>query len=244
MQSIEWSPSGFGLARLREGQVAISRARLAHLRDDRGAESLARDALRILRAAIDNLDDLPEQLDAHFSLDHAGLWVRKTFGCWLAQDEKGYWRTCPVDLGHQRWGMSPGMTNVVRTCMVCGRDPRACRHVAGRTYNAPALRIDGYCNVCGTENPCAHAAGDIHTIVCTRHINSAEVQEISLVRRPANTAARIGSIGVSTKELEVSLGADGWLPGMPVSCDRCLHPCNGLLELSEPTNAASVDPAA
>lgn len=34
--------------------------------------------------------------------------------------------------------------------------------------------------------------------------------------------------------LKRSLGPAGWRPGMPVSCDICLQPCAGLLELGAP----------
>lgn len=234
MRSTEWSPSGFGLARLRDGQRGVARARLAAFRGDDGAEALAREALVQLRAAVDNLDDLPEQVEAHYELDRSGRWVRETFGCWLEQDERGYWRTCPVDLGHQRWGMSPGMANVERVCMVCGEDPRRCRHVAGRASDAPAKRIEGYCNVCGTKDSCDHVEGEVYEVLCSRLITKAEIGEISVVRRPANTAARIHKEGVSTEQLQRSLGPEGWRPGMPVSCDICLVPCEGLRELGEP----------
>lgn len=230
-------PSSFGLAHLARGQDAMSHARLAQFRGDPDAEAQAREALVALRAAVDNLDDLPEQFDAHYALDQAGRWVRETFGCSLAQDDKGYARTCPVDLGHHRMGMSVGAVNTVRICMICGEDPRACRHVAGRTYDAPAKRIRGRCNVCN-EEACDHAPGEPYPILCTRLITHVDVQEISLVRRPANTAARVFKIGVPTRELEDALGPDGWLPGMPVRCDRCLSPCDGLQEIPEPTAGA------
>ena len=70
--------------------------------------------------------------------------------------------------------------------------------------------------------------------------------EISLVRRPANTAARIYWEAVSTAQLKRSLGPAGWRSGMPVSCDICLQPCGGLLELGEPDVAveAEASPAA
>ena len=241
MRSIEWSPSEFGLARLREGQLAMSRARLATFRDDPDAELLARNALSVLRAAVDGLDDLPEQFDAHYELDRAGRWVRETFGCSLEQDGRGYWRSCPVDLGHQRWGMSPGMTNVERICMVCGQDTRLCRHIAGRIYEAATQRIHGYCNVCGSQEECDDTPGELAEVVCSRLITKADIGEISLVRRPAQTAARIMREGVGIEELERTLGPDGWRPGMTVSCDICLQPCGGLREIREPEIDLALD---
>lgn len=209
----------------------MCQARLAYLRGDPTAQPTAREALTFLRAAVDNLDDQREQLDAHFGLDQAGRWVRATFGCSLEQDEKGYSRTCPVDLGHERWGSSIGADNAVRICMVCGQDARLCRHVAGRIYDARAQRIDGGCNVCGSIDACDHKPGETYPIVCSRLITKVDLREISIVSRPADTGARFFKISVSTEALRASLGPDGWEPGMPVSCDRCLHPCGGLLEL-------------
>lgn len=90
--------------------------------------------------------------------------------------------------------------------------------------------------------PCDHIEGTIHEIVCSRLITKADIGEISLVRRPANTAARIYREGVAIEQLKRSLGPDGWQPGMPVSSDICLQPCGGLRELGEPEVA--VDPEA
>jgi hypothetical protein len=239
-RSTDSSPSAPGLRKLRAGQVAIAQARMAHTLGTPDAESKARQALATLRSALDHLDDLPEQLDAHLALDAAGLWVRKTFGCTLHQDERGYHQTCPVALGHQRWGSSIGTRDSVAICMICGQDARLCRsHVAGRQYRAPVKRIHDYCNVCGITDPCDHAEGTIMDISCWRLVTKVDLLEVSVVSRPAQPDARITSVDVPTSEIAEALGSQGWEPGMPVDCDRCLQPCGGLLEL--PRRPGAVD---
>ena len=95
----------------------MARARLeAVVGDRKEAERFARSALADYRAAMDWTEDTPEFEVAHFRLDEAGRWVRETFGCWLTRNGTSYQRTCPVDLAHDRIGLSPGLRNVIREC--------------------------------------------------------------------------------------------------------------------------------
>lgn len=48
--------------------------------------------------------------------------------------------------------------------------------------------------------------------------------------RPANPDARLTALPVSTRDLSAVLGPL-WKLGMPVNCDRCLTPCNGVEEI-------------
>ena len=193
------------------------------------AEPMARGALAQFRAAMNWLEDTPEFEVAHLRLDEAGRWIRETFGCWLTREGTRYSRTCPADLAHTRIGMSPGMRNVVRACTVCGRDPRLCRHIKGRTYPAVRRIVAGHCNLCD-ETACAHQDGEPGEVYCGHWIVSADLDEISLVPRPAQPMARIDSVGVPLGELAVTFGPRGWRPGMDVSCNRCLTACHGVRE--------------
>jgi hypothetical protein len=215
---------------LRRGQVLMTRARLeVFMGDPRSAESAARDALTQFRAAMNWLEDTPEFEVAHYWLDEAGRWTRTTFGCWLTRDGTKYSRTCLADLAHARVGMSVGMKNVIRECSVCGEEPRTCRHIRGRTYVTTRRMIGHRCNVCGLES-CAHVDGETGEALCTHLITSAELDEVSLVARPAQPMARIQSMSVSIEEIKAALAGSPWRPGMDVSCDRCLTPCGGVTD--------------
>lgn len=82
------------------------------------------------------------------SLDHEPFWaeyranfvklekyIHDTFGC-LVGKKDGYWavfcgRICR-ELG--LYGLSPGMTMRLE-CSICGKDPIACKHIAGEIYD-------------------------------------------------------------------------------------------------------------
>lgn len=219
-----------GALYMQRGQDGMTSAHLqVALGEAQEAERLARGALADFRGAMNWLEDTPDFDVAHILLDEAGRWIRETFGCWLQRESTTYSRTCPADLAHIRIGFSPGMTNVVRECTVCGQDPRHCRHIKGRTYPAVCRIVGGDCNLCGAE-VCDHQDGEPGDVVCTHWIVSCEVIEISLVPRPAQPMARIHKESMSLKELADSLGP-GWVPGMDVSCDRCLRVCLGVHEV-------------
>lgn len=221
-----------GEARLRRGQENMARARLqVFMGNEATAEPVARAALADFAGAMNWLEDMPEFEVAHYRLDEAGRWVRETFGCWLKHGGTGYTRTCPADLAHLRVGNSPGMTNIVRECSVCGQDPRSptCRHIKGRAYSATRRLIGDRCNLCDRKD-CDHEDGEAGVVVCGHLIVSADLVEISLVPRPAQPMARIGEVDVDVGLLEALLGPRGWAPGMEVSCDKCLSACHGVRE--------------
>lgn len=167
-------------------------------------ERKGREGLALLRSAVDWLEGTDHFDRAHRALDQAGLQVRSKFGCHLTFERaKGYSQTCPVALAHSRVGMSAGFIVEQAECSICGRDPEGCAHITGQRY--------------GDEG-------------CVRVITKASLLEVSLVSRPNQPDARIHSISVSRSELEVALGPS-FRYGMPVSCDRCLGECDGMIEL-------------
>ena len=222
-----------GMARLVRGQQAMARARLQVLLGRLGvAEPLARGALVDFAGAMNWLEDTPEFEVAHYRLDEGGRWVRERFGCWLERDGEQYYRTCPADLAHTRIGLSPGMSNVIRECSVCGLDPRLCRHVKGMVYEAPRRLIGGRCNVCGLAS-CGHYDGELGQVPCSHLITKVDLDEVSLVPRPAQPMARLGRVKVDRRDLEAHVGPRGWRPGMDVSCDKCLSACHGVHEVRQ-----------
>jgi len=196
----------YGLIKLRDAQAHIASAERLLQRGDRGeAEGVARGALELFRSAMNWLEDTDEFERAHKLTDLAGAYVRRTFGCWLHQEGASYSQRCPVALAHNRAGMSVACVVEKSECSICGEDPNDCTHIAGREYN------------------------ESH---CYRLITQADILEISLVRRPRQPDARITSLSVGVEELQEELGPR-WRPGMAVSCDRCLLPCEGVHEIPE-----------
>lgn len=186
--------------RLRAAERAFKHARFLSLNDLGDAEPAAREAMVTARSALDWLEDAPHFEAAHELVHRIGRFVRSTWGCWLSQDDQGYWRECPADLAHIRAGMSPGMVIGASECSICGQHPRECEHITGREY-------DGQ--------------------VCHRVITEVrEILEISLVARPAQPDARIQRVSVGVNGLKRALGPD-WKPGTRVSCDKCLGECDG-----------------
>ena len=194
-----------GLDKLADGSQTLDAALLQFEEGDspRDSERQARNALSILRSAVDWLEDTEHFEHAHQVLDEAGRRVRLAFGCYLTFDqERGYGRTCPVDLAHNRVGMSPTMILEKVECTICGADPEDCSHIGGQSY------------------------GDK---VCGRLVKKARILEVSLVSRPNQPDARIHYISVPYSDLQELLGSE-FQYGMTVSCDKCLQDCIGMNE--------------
>lgn len=185
------------------GRRAIKHARYVLIVDGATpeAESKARDALRLLRSAMDWLEDTERFEAAHEELDHAGRFTRETFGCTFTFENGSYWQECPVALAHVRVGISPAIVIGRVECSICHGDPEDCPHITGRMYEGER---------------------------CIRNINEIkEFLEVSFVARPAQPDARIMRQSVDTNGLIAFLGA-GFEVGMPVNCDRCQSPCDGV----------------
>jgi hypothetical protein len=179
------------------------------------AEAIARDALKLYASAMNWLEDTEDFDHAHGEMHAAGRWVRETFGCELHQDGDRYEQRCPVALSHKRLGVSPEIIVRFAKCSICGNDAQQCEHIAGRAYNGER---------------------------CYRILENIEVVALTLVSRPAQPDARLlGYLPIAVEDLRQVLPSR-WIPGMPVSCDRCLSPCPGVepatLTHAEPTRVA------
>lgn len=203
--------SNKGRELLRKGKRAISQSRYLAFNDERleEAESIGREALKTLRSAMNWLEDTDDFQVAHVVIDNAGRFIRETFGCQFVYEDDRYFNICPVSLSHNRTGFSPGY--VVRSveCSICRLDPENCEHITGRVY--------------GQET-------------CHRIVTAGEILEVSIVARPRTPDARIEKMSISMQDLERRL-PPGWRPGIPVNCDFCLTPCQGIADpfLSDPT---------
>ena len=197
------------------------------------AEELARRSLKLYRSALDWAEDTDLEDEAHQAMDDAGRWVCETFGCHLERSGDEYFRTCPVDLGHNRIGFSIGGRAARRICSLCGEDVSECEHLPHTSYLVPGGPADlGWCRVC-LEEECEHNPEARYSASVVSRIVELEIEEISLVSRPAHPEARIHRLSVDSAELREALGPD-FVPGMEVRCHKCLDPCGGLIRHNLP----------
>lgn len=167
------------------------------------AEEQLRASIVALRSAMNRLEGKDAFEEAHQLLDEAGAFARNnaTNGCHLHYDGSTYFQRCPVALAHNRVAFSPTMLVREADCSICRADLNACSHVPGLTY-------DG--------------------IECHQIIRNFDVLDVFLVGLPAQPDARIQAISIETPRLAESLGEE-FYPGIPVLCDRCLSPCDGIV---------------
>lgn len=204
-----------GIERLTSGKAQIRRAQkmVREQGPTRETEEVARGALPDLRSAMDCFEDTEDFELAHHALDAAGRFIRRTFGCHLFQEGLKYEQQCPIALAHSRVGLSPLILADEIKCSICGADPEVCSHVTGRYYEGQR---------------CGHV------------ITRSKILEVSIVSRPANPDARFTAVQVALGDLRRDLGSD-FMPGMRVSCDRCLSPCSGVHEANLEDLAGGVD---
>lgn len=192
------------------------------------AETDARKALAFFARSLNWAEDTDQEEEAHRLMGEAGAWVRRTFGCQLARSGTEYRQRCPVALAHNRIGMSIGGT-AVRICSLCGEDFSECEHMPGTAYMVPGGNSDlGWCRVCLQES-CDHRSTQRYRVSVIAIIKHMDVQEISLVPKPAHPEARVLEMTIPVSDLREVLG-DEFIPGSEVSCDRCLYPCDGLVK--------------
>lgn len=207
-----------GLAKLRAGQEAYEQVVQACASSDGPTEEdnkKLRAAQATLRSAMNWLEDTEHFEVAHAALDKAGKLARTVLpqGCALPYRDGGYFMECPVALAHNRVGMSVGFVARAVECSICGRDPDECPHITGRIYDGQR---------------------------CVRTITEADLLEVSFVGRPEQPDARIMSMSVNMSDLRESLGEE-FVPGVPVTCDRCLSQCDGVARPFEERYAEYLD---
>lgn len=197
------------------------------------AEAAARQALPHFRSALDWAEDTDREDEAHRAMDAAGRWTCETFGCELEYTDGTYYRTCPVDLGHNRIGFSVGGV-ATRICSLCDLDISDCEHDPSQEYLTPGGSSPlGYCRVCMEQSCTEHRPHLQYPARPGSIITEMQLDEISVVSRPAQPDARIHRQEVTLGYLEDGLG-DDFSPGVPVICERCLSACGGLIQMQGP----------
>lgn len=221
-----WSRRAAGDRLMRQARSFVRSAH--HLKARKRAERNARQALAAYRASLDWAEDTEHEEEAHRLLDEAGRWVRETFGCRLKREGTHYEQTCPVALGHNRIGLSVGGRAAKRVCSLCGMDASECEHLPGKAYVVPGGAHDlGWCRVC-CNSECDHLPTESYRASLVSIIHEMELDEVSIVAKPAHPEARIQAMSIPVSDLRSRLGSE-FEPGMDVSCDRCLLPCDGLV---------------
>lgn len=179
--------------------------------------------------ALDWAEGGPLEAGCHERLDAAGRFVLSTFGCSLGRSGADYFQSCPVALAHNRIGFSVGGV-ATRVCSLCGGDLSECDHMRGRSYLVPGGRTElGWCRVCLKRDDCEHLPGEVYRVGVVAIIKQMDVEEVSIVGRPAHPEARPTRIGVQHSELVSALGPS-FQAGMRVDCHRCASPCEGLIQ--------------
>jgi hypothetical protein len=216
---------------LEAGQEALERSRQLLTADPVEAERLARGALPRFRSALDWAEDSDREDETHRAMDAAGRWTCETFGCELLYDDGTYYRTCPVDLGHNRIGLSVGGV-ATRICSLCDRDFSVCDHDPAKEYLTPGGNSPlGYCRICMEQACTEHRPNLQYPARPGSIVVEMQLDEVSLVSRPAQPDARINRQEVTRRELWAALGSD-FVPGMTVVCERCLRDCGGLIQMT------------
>jgi hypothetical protein len=193
-----------GMARRRHAQEQLAAVELLLLQGhDAEAEATARSSLAGLASSLNWLEDTDEFSEAHLLLDLAGEYVRRTFGCSLHWTGSRYEQRCPVAIAHKRIGFSPEIALAGFNCTICDADAETCEHIAGRVYDGER---------CGRR-----ARGPMRILAA------------AMVSRPEQPDARMSAIPLSISDLRAAMPPE-WQPGMPLSCDRCLLPCDGVEE--------------
>lgn len=215
--------------RLQRAEAGWQRA-LNSNRSQGEAETVARSALADFASALNWAEDSALEGSVHARMDQAGRWVREEFGCTLRRDGNEYSQTCPVALAHNRIGLSIGGYSR-KLCSICGDDFSECQHQPGVEYRVQGgVEPLGWCRVCGKREGCEHLADETYRARLIVIVVEMDLDEISLVAKPAYPDARLTSISYSVQELKDALGND-FEPGVEVDCNRCLPPCGGLKRL-------------
>lgn len=191
------------------GTQLLLAARDLLLRDsgaDIEAERDARASLEHFASALNWAEDGEWDGAAHANLDAAGSWTRSTFGCTLTEEDGQYFQTCPVRLGHNRVGLSIG-GQAKRICSLCGDDLSDCPHMRGTAYMVPGGREElGWCRVCLSDDACNHTRGTRYRVGVVAIIREMQLDEVSIVFKPAHPDARISKISIASLELQAALG--------------------------------------
>jgi hypothetical protein len=199
--------------------------------DNEAGEQAALRSLNLITKAFWNAEDSELEEPLHAEMHRYGEHKRRSFGCFLTYEDGHYSQRCPIAIAHKRFGTSIGFTAKSRICSICGKELADCEHLPDELYEvAGGIGPAGVCPVCTNSECTDHSPEKRYRVGVVGIVRELELHEISIVRKPAQPEARFTSLPVSTEDLQEALGSS-FVPGMPVSCDKCLYPCSGIDEL-------------
>ncbi|MFC8492451.1 hypothetical protein ACFUJU_16970 [Streptomyces sp. NPDC057235] len=181
-------------------------------------------------------EDTPLEDRQHQLMHQVGRWKRKNLGCSLTYDGVNYSQRCPIAIAHKKIGFSIGFT-AVRFCSICNEDLSSenCSHFRDRSYWVRGGAVEGAsCRVCHDDS-CNHRPDTLYRtqVVSVVDENSGmALHEVSIVHKPAQPEARLTEIPIELNDLARKFRSS-FLPGLPVSCDKCLYACEGFTGLSD-----------
>lgn len=224
--------------RLAKSAFADAQRSVAH--DRIRAERKIRQALDSAAKAFWWAEDTDMEERQHILLHQIGRWRRRNnLGCLLAYERNRYSQRCPAAIAHKRIGLSIGFTGI-RICSICHKDiSDDCPHLRDRSYWVRGgADAEGACRVC-LQKACTHHANRLYrarVISIIGNKSSVDLEEVSIVRKPANPEARLTELPIDLEQLAAHLGGD-FLPGVSISCDQCLGPCQGFSDFSSQDEA-------
>jgi len=193
------------------------------------ADLHAREAIDASVRAFWWAEDTAVEEAQHKLMHRIGRWTRRTLGCQVHCNGKSYEHVCPIRIAHKRMGLSIGyVTNPI--CSICGEELSECPHIRGRSYWVHgSTGPSGYCPVCMSKGACDHRSDRLYRASVVSIVTEGEIREVSWVDRPGVPEARILSLPIDTQRLLEHLPPE-FRVGMPVNCDFCLLPCEGVDE--------------
>ena len=188
-------------------------------------ESLGRAALNRAVNALNLLEDLDEEEDAHRLVHEIGAFVSWHFGCRINFSD-GHWRWhCPATFSHLRMGYSVGFT-AVRYCSICNEDMSRCEHMPNRLYTVRVADV-GQCP-CGESPNCRHNEGDVLELRPHAVVKDADLHEVSLVARPRDPLARISAVSFDNQKMTTLAGREIPSGTIESECLHCRQSCTGM----------------
>lgn len=213
--------------RTNANQHFASAAKEAKARRTRQADLHAREAIKAIVRAFWWAEDTAAEEAQHKLMHRIGRWTRRNLGCHVHFNGKSYEHVCPIRVAHKRMGLSIGyVTNPI--CSICGEELSECPHIRGRSYWVRGgTGPHGYCPVCMSTGACGHRSDRLYRASVVSIVTEGEIREVSWVDRPGVPEARVLSLPIDTQRLLEHLPPQ-FRVGMPVNCDFCLMPCEGI----------------
>lgn len=171
-------------------------------------------------------EDSRYEVKQHALIHEIALWKSQNLGCYMQFEGGQYQQRCTVVLTHKKVGFSVGMLTQFE-CSICDGDLTECPHRRGRAYWVRGTRnAEGKCRICN-ELDCGHRDDEVYRTRVIATGRKSILEEVSIVRRPANPDARLQAVPYGASRIAKLFGPTY---GMPVRCYVCSNACPGFTE--------------